>query len=833
MTQDFDTIDVLRLEVGERLPGNLIPNPEFVTNTTGWSVVGGTLTASGTYGAFVASATGSNNNVTTAQADAAHCRPGQLFTAAADVKAQVTSLPYRIYLVWYTDTFTFISSSFFQSASLGGTVFTRLAVSAPAPANAKRVRVQIAAIGTLPAGSGFHLTRVSLTPTAAEMTYPPAPNLLKNPHGVGGAWGWITPPAGAPASGAFLGGYSEQFPAVDYIEFSLTGAANVENWYTSEPEPVAAGEWCSAQFRLRAALPAAVSSRISIQYLDTSGAVISTQAGPSIPGGTAANTTHRFHAPAAAPAGTVNAVMKVSATHANTLGSISLRIDSAMLTKGATAAHVKDVAFVEPYVYTDVLLPSHDIAVERAGLSLGTLTARLRDTSLDPAVASLIRPGNPVRLMARIADAAGAYVGTTYEPLFVGEIKSAGSKYELTHPDPAKRTLITINAVDATARLANLKQPQGVSQISDLRYLLEGASTPFRVRDASNPDIWQAGQIPGSPGIVSRNENASILDQIALTRDTQLGHAWVNKWGRMSVFTAPKMDTTVRATLAEVDYNADIDIDFDTTRLINVVTIKRQGFDPEGKPVETVFGPYVSDASVAKWGSFAAEFTVVGMADGAVEAHATAILAANAEPVVQVNRLTLPVTHPVDFRTAGPTTFEHRAHLDVYDRVTVNNDRAAISQTLRVASLRHRITPKKWLLDLSFASTGGAAMPSPAPALPEGVLTFPDTPWANLTLVNGWTNNNANSPARYRRLGGVVYIEGVILPGTNAHATGCATLPAGFRPGGAAGTEIRKTGDTNSTSHLAGRFDIQTGGVIKPQGAVTWLDISCSFVASQ
>lgn len=55
-------------------------------------------------------------------------------------------------------------------------------------------------------------------------------------------------------------------------------------------------------------------------------------------------------------------------------------------------------------------------------------------------------------------------------------------------------------------------------------------------------------------------------------------------------------------------------------------------------------------------------------------------------------------------------------------------------------------------------------------------------PWTAITLVNSWVNYGATyQPARYRKIGDIVYIEGMIKQGVIG-ATPFATLPVGFRP---------------------------------------------------
>lgn len=670
------------------------------------------------------------------------------------------------------------------------------------------------------------MTRQAFTSTNVlrlEVGAPPATglrNLLKNPHGLRGPWGWLTPGPTIAATTYMLGAtVTESFTVTPALRFRSDSVDPLMNFATSEPEPVTVGQYASAQVRLAALFGAGRSAELSIVFFDKAGVQIGGRnVVTAIPNGAALNSVHTT-APVVIPALTAYASVRVDAVFGSA-GTRGFDINQAMLTTGATSGAVTGYAFVEPFTYTDILAPAYALDVAREGLSVGTLTASIRDTTLDPALAaSLIKPGRPIRLMARTSDAAGALT-SVYEPLFVGEIKHAAVKYDLLAQPATKRANITLTAVDGTARAANFMQPQTVASIADLSFTLEGCGVPFEVNNI-------ASLAPGSPTVVATNPNATVLDQVATTRDTKLAHAWASRWGVLKAKEPASMSATVMATLTEADYRADLDIGFDTARCINTVTVKRLAI-VGGETVETVFGPYVDDASVRDWGVFAEEFTVAGLSDAAVATYGASILAANATPQVTVNSAVLPIVDNADLRTAsGP--YQHRAHLDIGDRVTISNTTAALTKTLRITSVRHAITPTKWLTTLGFATTGGVSLPSPAPTLPDGAATFPDTDWTPVTFIpaNGWSNLAGWQGVQYCRRNGIVYLQGTGVPGTNAVAA--FTLPAGFR------VKVKdiKQGNTNSLNLTAGRFDVMPNGDVIPQGAVTWLGFSTSYPAEQ
>lgn len=93
------------------------------------------------------------------------------------------------------------------------------------------------------------------------------------------------------------------------------------------------------------------------------------------------------------------------------------------------------------------------------------------------------------------------------------------------------RTTIDLVASDNIAVLANYGEYRGVANIGDLPYILENKNVPWRVNGSGN-------QV-SSATVVSNNDHASTLDQVALTRDTALGLAWVDRNNVLNVTHKP------------------------------------------------------------------------------------------------------------------------------------------------------------------------------------------------------------------------------------------------------------------------------------------------------
>lgn len=109
----------------------------------------------------------------------------------------------------------------------------------------------------------------------------------------------------------------------------------------------------------------------------------------------------------------------------------------------------------------------------------------------------------------------------------------------------------------------------------------------------------------------------------------------------------------------------------------------------------------------------------------------------------------------------------------------------------------------------------------------RGGGTAPAGLWSVPTFTNGWTNFGTGfQAARYCKINGIVYIEGLIKTGTMGSPA--FTLAAGHRP---AASLLIGVGDG---ANSIGRLDITAAGGVTPStGNPAYFQITCSFVASQ
>ncbi|MDQ6524330.1 tail fiber protein [Nocardioides sp. LHD-245] len=377
----------------------------------------------------------------------------------------------------------------------------------------------------------------------------------------------------------------------------------------------------------------------------------------------------------------------------------STSTETATLTLPYSTAVNSNLGYLDPVQYLNIIGESHQLRVVRPELQVGELDATIISRSLDPADSPLIRPGRRARLRALVAG--------QWKEIITGKLLSANVEYELKDPSVPneKRARIKVSLVDAAQPLSQAKRPLGVSTIAELPWVLEGAGVPWSVNGSGNQVLT------ATP--TTFNDNASALTQLALTRDTRAGYAWISRPGVVNAWDAALLPSGSPLVLDEAAYS-DLKVTYGTDDCINAVSITVQALGADGGSTsETTYGPYEDATSIATYGRFLKEFTVTGLSKTQADALAAAVLAANKTPTRRVRSVTLPLN----------TVARLNAHalIDLYDEVQVVNGEVSLSDTLRVTGIEHSIEARKWLVTLTFATDGGVASPIFQPPVQSGV----------------------------------------------------------------------------------------------------------------
>lgn len=362
-------------------------------------------------------------------------------------------------------------------------------------------------------------------------------------------------------------------------------------------------------------------------------------------------------------------------------------------------------------------------------------------------------------------------------------------QYTYTPPRDPKKTRITLSALDNATALAQVSESRGVAAVADLPELLENTTVPYLVNGSG-------GQVSGVQ-IVSINDNATLLDQIAVARDTDSGYVHIDRNNVLVAEDPESVSNAVVSVLDEAAYS-DIDATFSFTECINSVTIKWLRYDSvANETTEILYGPYEDTASIEKWGLHPETFTFQGLVENptAIAARAAEILAANAQPGRRINSVTLPIRNREDLDGS-------KALLDLYDLVRLKYARTSTDELARITTISHRITPKRWTMEVGFNADGSVArpvaVPSPSTFNDENPFLFMDharavlqgggkltsdssggCAWGTRFIVMG-AGNNSLAPSGYFNI--TMPANGTVIPVHGTTGTASRTVASGLVP---------------------------------------------------
>lgn len=509
--------------------------------------------------------------------------------------------------------------------------------------------------------------------------------MIQNPKAEYGAtWFWNTPATttaltlGTPASGEVYGGF--------VIKSTVTGAVTVySDWM-----PLTAGQYAGGRYEQRTTTQGNLTARLEYGRADK------TSLGFGSPSAASTTVGPKYILAAQAPANTALVRMVFTYNATGTTGQTAFT--EVMVTKANTAGVIPNIPlYVEPITWQDITGSTYQIESDREAFQPGTLSASIKSDTLDPAIAETITIGKRLRLN---------FVGTYAHPVWTGKVTEASVTYNDKVAD------IKIEAVDAMADLAGQTEARGVATINDLAYLLEGKGAPWYLSTSGG------NQPAGTPAVVNMNENASVLDQVAITRDTNRAYAWMDRNGVLRISEASALPSTPYETFSDAagasfSYT-DIDTSWSTTECINHVTVKFLRYNAgTGQTEEVPYGPFVNQTSIDKYGARAAEFTIGGTPqqdnNAFAQAYANAVLAANATPVVRANSMKYRVKQ-------GVAAYAYS--IDLYTMLRVIKT-GRVDSNVRVTGIKHSITPEAWDVEYTFGSTGSVAPPTATPTPPE------------------------------------------------------------------------------------------------------------------
>lgn len=714
----IDALDRVRLDVERDLgPGefvNLIQNPSGDLGGWGWiTPVASTALSGGAELAYAGVASAANWFTS----ELAPVVAGQYVAATWTNPFHTNSGLARARLVWCDSTGAVVSSGTQSNYETAAGTYSIPATVVPAGVTQVALRFDLYSTtgGANPTSTtkSLWLTGVTVA-TSANSAYLVAgrTNLIPNPSFETDITGWTV--SSGTRSNEVLASQGSWMLRLDKT------SSPIQTVYDPVTTPIAITAGLPYTFSVdarRASATAAFAATPRIVWKNGSGLAIRVDNGAAV---TMTTAYQRLSLTRTAPVGAVTAVVGVL-TPDDVTGTTHRiwYLDAAMLEQASSVG-----TYIEGTITTGSLptLPAAyyvtitgeaaSISIERNELDQSTLTSSIVSASLDPADTTLLRPDRRCRVLVDV----GPDGSPDWEPIFTGKTLTASVEYHLLEVDEERRAVISLTAVDPLTRLAQEGRPDGVKTIPELPFVLEGCGVPWNVNGSGN-------QVTTAT-VVASNDQASAVDQIAVTRDTNSGFAWIDRRGVLQVWDAALIASVVADTLDESTYTTDLGISYATDRIINSVSVDSYEVNPAtGETGTASYGPYRAAGLKPTDSIYDKTITVQGLTETQIGLLATNILTANATPTRRIDYVNIPLT----LETLG------RALLDLYDLVTVVNDRAGLRDNLRIVKVTHTINATTkgttWLVRLDFNVADSIAAPQliPPPSTGSGAALIPAT----------------------------------------------------------------------------------------------------------
>lgn len=501
--------------------------------------------------------------------------------------------------------------------------------------------------------------------------------------------------------------------------------------------------------------------QIWFNYWKADGSFLSQQVGSAATIG--AGITTPSYSPGVVPAGAAQVTLNVRFVWPlDAASSVETRFARPLVQMGAAPSLVEEWPTMR-----NIFDTSSTLTYERRAMDSSSYELVTSDPAYDPAVSTLIRKG--ARVEAYVAlnnDPTGA---GNLERLFTAKVDTVAAEYPRHNGIP--KPIITITFDDGMADLASTPRAGGYADLVNLPNVLEGGIVPWNVTGQTSQSA--AANVPDWT-----NENASALDQVAITRDTHHAYAWLDKWGVFNVHElGPGFDTADTRTWSvdEGNFSGTAVPELSTDDLINTVMITalRQIGD---QTEEWKYGPYEDRTSIDIYGQRAATFTV-GVPIGDVvdatyfDSFVATIFEKNAAPYKGYR--VLPFSIDGNY---NPLLF---ATVDLCDELlTTSADTGLVDEPFRVSALKHTITGRTWLLELETTTPESVASPTTQPDLKSSRAGD----WTDIPLRAGFTGVAGETP-QYQVTGNVVWLRGRVQGSHTTLNSAVGDLPADLAPG--------------------------------------------------
>lgn len=361
------------------------------------------------------------------------------------------------------------------------------------------------------------------------------------------------------------------------------------------------------------------------------------------------------------------------------------------------------------YRLSDKVASASDIQISRHDSQVSTCNITLRDdTGID--ISDVFGIGKRIRV--RTNTRPGEYYSTVWgnqmnptSVVFTGLIHSRNA----TYPGTARPEVKVLAVDNYSALLA--KKGYALKSLENYKLMLpylgiptvtdRGEVTPPMSNDP-NQSVTGHDDYEGMWRLKDESGNMTVLDAITLTRNSQYGYVWFDRFNRCNVMTSMPAETTVFTdqTPGEGEFSfSNVDLQFSTDNIINYVAITAYDnvitIDQDGQIKDNIVKKEfaMSDTeSINK--NRKAEYKLEMFMLTDYDDIQTKILDKYKEPVITASTIRFPVRTMEEL--AEVSTFEP------YRMITIEY-KSKLDTEFRVRSIKHSIKPgKTWSTELGF-----------------------------------------------------------------------------------------------------------------------------------
>lgn len=398
-------------------------------------------------------------------------------------------------------------------------------------------------------------------------------------------------------------------------------------------------------------------------------------------------------------------------TSAFSAGSITLTVNATSIYFPSLHANINhdDTDGYNYWTYTDLTGHVSRIEVNRYDTEVSTAIITLRESDVDLDTGTAFDMGKRVRIRANTTSDSVGY-GWYEEPdkhagvLFVGEVYNRRATYPR-----AARPEVKVVVVNKFPVLQE-KTSYCLSSLEDYRLMVPymgievATDAVFRAPRSFNPNSSITGfdDFEGRWVLKDLDNGFTVLDAIMVTRDSQFGYVWFDRFGVLNLKSTIPSDaiTFTDATPGTGEFSySKVDLHFDTANVINYLRLdelewvqtRDENFEFHDDIKKTEMSVF-NQGSMNKYRKAEHKMQVFKQTD--YTNYETKILDKYATPVVTASTLSFPVRNQSELDMAS--------QLDIYQWINVVYT-GKLDSSYRVNSIKHVIVPGEvWKVELGF-----------------------------------------------------------------------------------------------------------------------------------